>query len=103
MPDILAILISERDKLNRAIEAFGGEIGNAVIRLTKVGNPAKRSGSKRTISAEARARMAAAQKARWAKAKVTIPKKGPFKMSAEAKAAISRAKKAWWAAKKKGS
>ena len=102
MPDILAILVSERDKLNRAIEAFGGEVGNAIIRLTKSAKPEKAASSKRTVSAEARARIAAAQKARWAKVKVTIPKKGPFKMSAEAKAAISKAKKAWWAAKRKG-
>jgi hypothetical protein len=62
MPDILAILTAERDKLNRAIEALGGEIGHATIRLTKQENPGKR-----IVSAAARAKMAAAQKARWAK------------------------------------
>jgi hypothetical protein len=102
MPDILAILISERDKLNRAIEAFGSEVGNAIIRLTKSAKPEKATSGKRPISAEARAKMAAGQKARWAKVKTTPRKSGPFKMSAEAKAKISKAKKAWWAAKKKG-
>jgi hypothetical protein len=42
MSDILAILAAERDKLNRAIEALGGEVGNAIIRLTKSGKPEKR-------------------------------------------------------------
>jgi len=102
MPDILAMLISERDKLNRAIEALGGEVGNAIIRLTKSAKPEKAASSKRPISAEARAKMAAAQKARWAKVKAASRQRGPLKMSAEAKAKISKAKKAWWAAKKKG-
>jgi len=101
MPDILAILVSERDKLNRAIEAFGGEVGNAIIRFTKVSKPGKRAPGKRTMSAEARAKIAAAQKARWAKVKAMPRRRGPLKMSAEAKAKISKAKKAWWAAKRK--
>jgi hypothetical protein len=102
VPDILAMLVSERNKLNRAIEALGGEVGNAVVRPpepTKRDNPASR---KRTVSPEARARMAAAQKARWAKAEATPLSIGPRKMSATAKAKMSKAKKAWWAAKKKG-
>jgi hypothetical protein len=102
MPDILGMLISERNKLNRAIEALGGEVGNAIIRLTKVGKPGKRASGKRTMSAEARAKIAAAQKARWAKVKATPRKRGPFTMSAEAKAKISKAMKARWAAKKIG-
>lgn len=96
MPDMLAMLISERDKLNRAIQAFGGEVSKATARLTKTV-----ASSKRTLSHEVRARIAAAQKARWAKVKATPRKRGPLKMSAEAKAKISKAKKAWWAAKKK--
>jgi NUMOD3 motif len=96
MPDILAILVSERDKLNRAIEAFGGEVSNAIVRLTKSAAPGKR-----TVSPEARAKMAAAQKARWANVKVTPRKRGPVKMSDEAKAKISKAMKARWAARKK--
>jgi hypothetical protein len=119
VPDILAMLISERDKLNRAIEALGGEIGHAIIRLTKtepVGpgpgrsrRARRRSGPKpgqHFHTAESRARIAAAQRARWAKSGVRptfgmVPGK-KFRMSAEAKAKMSKAKKAWWAAKKKG-
>jgi hypothetical protein len=105
MPDILAMLVSERDKLNRAIEALGGEIGNAIIRLTKSGKPDKRAGGKRTMSAAARAKIAAAQRARWAKATVQSAVAKPvrkFTMSAAAKAKISKAMKARWAAKKNG-
>jgi len=98
MPDILAILVSERDKLNRAIAAFGGDVSSVIGRLTK-----SVAQGKRTASLEARARMAAAQKARWAKAKVKPRKRGPVKMSDEAKAKISKAMKARWAARKKAS
>jgi hypothetical protein len=100
MPDILAVLISERNKLNRAIEALGGEVGNVIIRFTR---SSKRASGKRTVSPEARAKMAAAQRARWAKAKVKSAVATPvkkFTMSAEAKAKISKAKKAWWAKKR---
>jgi hypothetical protein len=96
------MLISERNKLNHAIEALGGEAGNAVVPPTKPAKPDKLSSSKRTVSPEARARMAAGQKARWAKVEAMPPGGGPRKMSAEAKAKMSKAKKAWWAAKKKG-
>jgi hypothetical protein len=102
VPDILAMLVSERNKLNRAIEALGGEVGNAVVPPTKPAKPDKPSSSKRTVSPEVRARMAVAQEARWAKAEETPRRRGPLKMSAEAKAKMSKAKKAWWAAKKKG-
>jgi hypothetical protein len=70
---ILALLIQERDKLNRAIEALQG--GGA-----RLGRPSKspensefagRASSgepikKRHVSAAARKKMAAAQKKRWA-------------------------------------
>jgi hypothetical protein len=58
---------------------------------------------KRTMSAGARARIAAAQRARWAKVKGTKPAKsakaGPAKrkMSAAARAKIAAAAKARWA------
>jgi hypothetical protein len=106
MPDILAMLVAERNKLNRAIEALGGEIGHAIIRLTKAAKPGRRARSKRTMSASARAKIAAAQRARWAKmkgqsGKAKAPKR-KFTMSAAAKAKISKAMKARWSAKKKG-
>lgn len=54
---ILAALKNERDKLNRAIAALSGVAGGG------------QSSAKRTLSAAARARISAAQKARWAKLK----------------------------------
>jgi hypothetical protein len=95
MPDILEMLTAERDKLNRAIEALGGQVGSAIIRLTK-------TGKRKPMSAAARARIAAGQRARWAKAKVQSAERSvkKFVMSAEARAKISKAMKARWAAKK---
>jgi hypothetical protein len=113
MPDILAILTHERDKLNRAIEALGDTVGHAVINITKATN---RQG-KHKVSPAARARMAAGQKARWAKmkaaseapakvpAKVATPFVAPKKkyaMSPEARARISAGAKARWARIKSG-
>jgi hypothetical protein len=94
MPDFLEMLTVERDKLNRAIEALGGQVGSAIIRAT----------ARRKISAAARAKIAAGQRARWAKAKIQSAEKSvkKFVMSAAAKAKISKAMKARWAAKKKG-
>jgi hypothetical protein len=50
-----------------------------------------------TISAAGRARIAAAQRKRWAKIKVGRKTKGKRKMSAAGRAAISKAAKARWA------
>jgi len=107
MPDIVAMLTHERDKLNRAIEALGDNVAHAIINMTKAGKPDKRQG-KHTVSAKARARMAAAQKARWAKVKASAvaaaKQSAPAKkvtMSPEAKAKIAAAQKARWANIKK--
>ncbi len=68
--------------------------------------PAAKKGG---MSAAGKARIAAAQKLRWAKVKaakaksvVAKPAKKKFTMSAAAKAKISAAAKARWAAKKAG-
>jgi hypothetical protein len=56
------------------------------------------SNGRRTMSASARAKIAAAQKARWAKAKgKKTAKTGRRKMSAAARAKIAAAAKARWA------
>jgi hypothetical protein len=71
--------------------------------LNKLGEgsttPAKTAKPKRKMSAAGRARIAAGQKARWAKKKGIKPtaKKARRKMSAAAKAKISAAAKARWA------
>jgi hypothetical protein len=90
------MLTSERDKLNRAIEALGGQVGSAIIRAT----------AWRKVSAAARAKMAAAQKARWAKAKgpassFTAPAKKRT-LSPEARANIAAGARKRWARIKAG-
>lgn len=92
MPDILAILTHERDKLNRAIIALGGEIGGALGRGEREG--------KRIVTAATRAKIAASQKARWAKSKFTSEVVKPvkkFTMSPAARARIAKAQRARWA------
>jgi hypothetical protein len=53
---VLATLKKERDKLNRAIAALSGSASGS-------------GGGRRKLSAEARERIAAAQRKRWAKFK----------------------------------
>lgn len=82
-------LTSEIEALRNAISALNGPISNGAA-------------GRRTLSAEARARIAAAQRARWAKAKgqkvVSISAgKKKRKMSAAAIARIRAAQKARWA------
>ncbi len=76
-----------QNELNRIL---GATVGNQKV-------PRK----KRKMSAAARAKIGAAQKARWAKAKGNVskaqPTKGKRKMSAAAKKKISVAAKARWA------
>jgi hypothetical protein len=50
-------LVDQRDRLNRAIEALGGIASGS----------SGRKGKKRILSAAARQKIAAAQRARWAK------------------------------------
>jgi hypothetical protein len=84
MPDILEMLTSERDKLNRAIEALGGQVGSAIIRMTKTGR-------KRHVSAAARAKMAAAPAS-----SPTAPKK-KYTLSPAARANIAAGARKRWA------
>jgi len=54
--DTIKQLVAERDRLNSAIEA-----------LESINGVSRRASGKRTMSAAARARISAAQRARWAK------------------------------------
>jgi hypothetical protein len=76
--------------ISAALSAFGAAYGK----------PTKRG---RTVTAEARARMAAAQRLRWKKVKSTDGSKKRKAMSAAARKKISLAQKARWAAQKKAS
>ena len=75
--DIVAQLKAERAKLDEAIAALEAVTGDAApvakkrgrpAGATKAAKPAKKKG-KRVMSPEAKAKIAAAQKARWEKAK----------------------------------
>jgi hypothetical protein len=101
-----AIQIKEQiGKLEARLKA----IGTGKSSLPTAPKPAKRG--PKTMSPEARAKIAAAARARWAKIKGTKPapaakpaakpKKGG--MTPELRARISAALKARWAARKKGS
>jgi hypothetical protein len=110
---IVAQLKEELSKIEHALEALVG-VGSQPARR---GRPPKGSsapsGKKRILSASARAKISAAQKARWAKqkkashgvkqsapsAKEAAPKRKP--MSPAAKKKLSALMKARWAAKKK--
>lgn len=94
---VLKQAVQIREEIESLQEKLHGLLGGTPSTTTKkkVGRPA----GKRTISPEHRAKLAAAQKARWAKAKSPVAKKRKT-MSAEARAKIAAAQKARWAAQK---
>jgi hypothetical protein len=83
--------------IKEQIDALENELG----KILGGGETVVASNGKRTMSASARARIGAAQKARWAKVKGTKPAKptstGRRKMSSAARAKIAAAAKARWA------
>lgn len=102
-----AINLLSAQQLRRAadikdkIESLQNEL-NGVIGASNSAPAGAAPKKKRTMSAAGRARIAAAQKARWAKAKETKMAAGSTKrpkrqMSAAARAKISAAAKARWA------
>ena len=101
---VLKQLEQERDRLDVAIKAIGGisRNGTRSARITR-----GRRGRRR-MSAAGRTRIAAAQRARWAKqrgrkTKATGAKRGrkPRHMSAAARAKIAAAQRARWAKQRK--
>jgi hypothetical protein len=91
-------LKKERDLAARTVE----QLDAALAAL--IGASGKQTGARRKISAAGRARIAAAQRARWAKVRgtskqkqnvVTMPKKK--RMSAAARRKIAAAQRARWA------
>jgi len=88
--------------LTEKIESLQNEL-NQLLGSPAASNGAVGKRGKRQISAAGIARIRAAQKARWAKAKADAPaaakpgKRGPRKMSAAARARIAAAQKARWA------
>jgi hypothetical protein len=92
LENIVQQLRQERDRLDSAIKAL--EALTAIEIRPTTGNT--RTKGKRTVSLAARRRMAAAQKARWAKAK-SAPKPTPRTMSPSARRKIAAAQRARWA------
>src|ERR1017187_3821847 len=87
-----------QEKIQSLQEELGQILGGAV---SAPAEPTEAPKKKWKFSAAARARMRAAQKARWAKIKGTTPKK-KGKMSARGLANIRAAQKARWAKVKAG-
>jgi hypothetical protein len=97
MGDIVELLKKERDRLTNQLQAISGAL-SAFGSTYASGNAARRK-----LSAAGKARIAAAQRARWAKLKaktgqhnvVSMPKKRT--MSASARRKIAAAQRARWA------
>ena len=103
-----AVTVSEEiQKLEAELASILGNTSKvSAASLTHAAATPKRRG-KRVVSAEARARMAAAQKARWARKAGAAPAAAPQEkkrkgMSPEGRARLAAAMKARWAARKKG-
>ena len=91
---VVAELTAERDQIDRAIAAIEGL--NSTGRR-RPGRPPGAMHKRRTFPATTRARMAAAQRARWAKAKPAQAAKPARKMSQAARNRIAAAQRARWA------
>jgi len=107
-----AVSIAEQiEKLQAQLVSLVGGSGPVASAPKAASSPVAKTG-KRTMSPEARARIAAAQRARWAKSKGTstsvakAPAAKPVKkkggLSPEGRAKIVAALKARWAAKRAG-
>ena len=100
-----AIAISEQiDALQSQLAAVLGGSSPASAKAAASGKSRK---GKRTVSPEARAKMAAAQRARWAKRKgaaapAAKPEKKKRGLTPEGRARLAAAMKARWDARKKG-
>jgi hypothetical protein len=105
-----AVTIAEQiEKLQTELASlFGGSPSVVSVPQAAAVSPTKKRG-KRTMSPEAREKIAAAQRARWAKAKGSASPakvaKAPRKtrgLTPEGRAKLAAAMKARWAARKKG-
>ena len=103
-----AVTIAEQiEKLQATLSSLIGGSGSVASAPKAASTPVAKAG-KRTMSAEARARIAAAQRARWAKSRgvskapAAPPTKKKGKLSPEGRAKIVAALKARWAAKRAG-
>ena len=93
-----------RQQLDQLEGELAGVLGEAPAAATTNGQQEERVGrGRRTMSASARAKIAAAQRARWARQRGDVAASAPVvtrrrrRMSPEARARISLAAKARWA------
>lgn len=95
---IVRLLRKEQDRLTRELRGIGAA-------LAAFGKVYGKGTSTRKMSASARARIAAAQRARWAKVRGTpkvVPVRGKRTLSAAARRKIAAAQRARWAKVKAG-
>ena len=102
---VIAELESQRAKAQQEIARLDTAIGALQgLSDSPAAKPGPKPGKKRGMSAAGRARIAAAQRARWARQKgapvVVTTTKPRRKMSRAARAKIGAARRAWWAQKK---
>ena len=99
---VVRLLKKEQDRLTRELRGIGAA-------LAAFGHPYVKGTGSRTLSASARARIAAAQRARWAKVRKNAgaqskvaPIRGKRTLSAAARRKIAAAQRARWAKVKSG-
>ena len=98
-----AALLNEKSRIEARLTAIKRVLDVNGSTVTSAAEPTAKRGGRRQFSAATKAKMAAAQKARWAKLKgtsttTTAPAtKKKRKMSAAGRAAIKAAQKARWA------
>jgi hypothetical protein len=105
--NLSALELRRAAEIKEQIQLLENEFGRILESSAKPMAAAHGSKKRRKMSTAGRARIAAAQKARWAKVRGTKSKVGPAqkpkrKISEAAKAKISAAAKARWAKIKKG-
>ena len=95
---VVRLLKKEQDRLTRELRGIGAA-------LAAFGHAYGKGKRTRKLSASARARIAAAQRARWAKFRETakvVPIRGKRTLSAAARRKIAAAQRARWAKVKAG-
>ena len=99
---VVRLLRKEQDRLTKELHGIGAA-------LAAFGNAYRKRTGTRTLSASARARIAAAQRARWAKVRANkgeqtkvVPIRGKRTLSPAARKKIAAAQRARWAKVKAG-
>jgi hypothetical protein len=110
LPYALAGLVQRRDEIIAKIAEIRAQLDGGVSSAVGPAGKKKRGGRERMLSAEARGRIAEAQRRRWAASRKgaaakTAAKKSATKkrtLSPEAKARIAEAQRRRWAGVRKG-